>query len=650
MVGAIHQLDLDVHHRVAAEDSRRRGVADAGLHRAHELPGDDPPRDLLDEDDAVGHGEVLGLGLGLRDAADVDDHVAVLAAPARLLDELPMDVVGHAGDRLPVAHSGRADPDPDLAVPHELVLDDLQVQLAHSLDDRLAGLLVVGEPKRGILAVDDRERLAELLLVVVREGLDRQGDHRLREGHALEDDPVLRIAERVAGEGVLEPGHRDDLARFEPVEWLTGLGVHLVDAGEDLLLVVAGVEHPATLVEPPGVDADVREVAVGVRDDLEHERGEGSVSAVGPGEPLLGPAGVDALDLGHLRRVGQVLDHAVEQALDADVPQGRPAEDRAAPQLDRAPAKRPLDLLRGERVLVDDVLLGEAVVEVGRLLDEPVPPPLGRLPQVRGDLPLLDPGAELAGVEVVRLHLDQIDDAFEGVAEADRQLDGDRVGPEPVADRVEAEVEVRADLVHLVDEADARHAIPVGLPPDGFGLGLDAFLGIEHRHHAVEHAKRSLHLDGEVDVAGGVDQVDLVGPPAKLPWAARGCGLDRDAPLLLLLEEVHGGGALVHLADLVAAAGVVEDALRHRGLARVDVGTDADVADGGEIGGHGRSLLPEPAGAGRGRMASRGRSPASPIEARLVIDRFACPVHARPWGGGLRSRRLGPSCAGPVGT
>src|SRR6478735_65964 len=36
--------------------------------------------------------------------------------------------------------------------------------------------------------------------------------------------------------------------------------------------------------------------------------------------------------------------------------------------------------------------------------------------------------------------------------------------------------------------------------------------------------------------------------------------------------------AVVHLADLVGAAGVVEDALGRRRLARVDVGHDSDVA------------------------------------------------------------------------
>jgi hypothetical protein len=63
-------------------------------------------------------------------------------------------------------------------------------------------------------------------------------------------------------------------------------------------------------------------------------------------------------------------------------------------------------------------------------------------------------------------------------------------------------------LVHLVDEADARNVVLVGLTPDGLGLRLDAGDAVEHGDRAVEHAQRALDLDGEVDVAGRVDDVD----------------------------------------------------------------------------------------------------------------------------------------------
>ena len=118
------------------------------------------------------------------------------------------------------------------------------------------------------------------------------------------------------------------------------------------------------------------------------------------------------------------------------------------------------------------------------------------------------------------------------------------------------------------------HVVLVGLAPHGLGLRLDAGDAVEHGDGAVEHAQRALDLDGEVDVAGRVDDVDAV----VVPEAGGGGRRDGDAALLLLDHPVHRGRALVDLTDLVGLAGVVEDALGRRGLARVDVGHDADVA------------------------------------------------------------------------
>jgi hypothetical protein len=74
-------------------------------------------------------------------------------------------------------------------------------------------------------------------------------------------------------------------------------------------------------------------------------------------------------------------------------------------------------------------------------------------------------------------------------------------------------------------------------------------------------------------VAGRVNQVDaMIGPETR-----RGGGGDGDPPLLLLLHPVHGGGAFMHLADLVDLLGVEEDPLGHGGLTGIDVRDDPDV-------------------------------------------------------------------------
>ena len=143
---------------------------------------------------------------------------------------------------------------------------------------------------------------------------------------------------------------------------------------------------------------------------------------------------------------------------------------------------------------------------------------------------------------------------------------------------VDAAVVLGADPVHLVDERDARHVVAVSLAPDGLALRLDAGDGVEHGDGTVEHAQAALHLDGEVDVARGVDDVDAM----VTPEAGGGGGGDGDSPLLLLLHPVHRGGALVDLADLVVDAGIEKDALGRGGFARVDMRHDPDVSGGAQ--------------------------------------------------------------------
>ena len=214
------------------------------------------------------------------------------------------------------------------------------------------------------------------------------------------------------------------------------------------------------------------------------------------------------------------------------------------------------------------------VVELHDELDELLAVLLRLGLEVLGDVHNLELGAELLAAPHDRLHRDEVDDALELVLGADGQLDDRGRRAEVLDDHVDAVVEVGAEAVHLVHEADARHLVLVGLAPDRLGLRLDARHGVEHGDGAVEHAQRALDLEREVDVAGRVDDVDAV----AVPLARRRRRRDRDAALLLLDHPVHRRRALVHLADLVRLAGVVEDALRRRRLAGVDVRHDADVA------------------------------------------------------------------------
>ena len=104
---------------------------------------------------------------------------------------------------------------------------------------------------------------------------------------------------------------------------------------------------------------------------------------------------------------------------------------------------------------------------------------------------------------------------------ADRQLHRHRVGAQARLQLLDDLVEVGAGAVHLVDEREARHRVLVGLAPHGLGLRLHAADRAQHEHGAVEHAQRTLDFDGEVDVPGGVDDVEAVLLEATCPCPSR---------------------------------------------------------------------------------------------------------------------------------
>src|SRR5205823_12630855 len=123
------------------------------------------------------------------------------------------------------------------------------------------------------------------------------------------------------------------------------------------------------------------------------------------------------------------------------------------------------------------------------------------------------------------------------------------LGAEPVTHHLDHVVEVGPNSVHLVHERDAWHIVLVRLTPHRLRLRLHAAHGAEHGDRAVEHAQRTLHLDGEIDVTRSIDDVDSV----IAPLAGGGGGGDGDAAFPLLLHPVHRGGAFVHLTHAVDA-------------------------------------------------------------------------------------------------
>ena len=147
-------------------------------------------------------------------------------------------------DGLAVGDLRLADVGLDVELAAHAVDQDVQVELAHAGDDRLAGLLVGADLEGRVLLGEALDRGAQLLLVALGLGLDRDLDHRGRERHRLEDRPGCCRSHSVSPVVV---SLRPMTATIWPAptrrDLLTLVGVHLVDLADPLLAALGAVEH-----------------------------------------------------------------------------------------------------------------------------------------------------------------------------------------------------------------------------------------------------------------------------------------------------------------------------------------------------------------------------------------------------------------------
>ena len=131
--------------------------------------------------------------------------------------------------------------------------------------------------------------------------------------------------------------------------------------------------------------------------------------------------------------------------------------------------------------------------------------------------------------------------------------------------------------VHLVEDrndldAEVERGVAVG-----DGLRLDALARIDDEERAFARRQRPADFVREVDVAGRVDQVQLVGATvASDVFERRGLRLDGDAALALDFHRVEH--LRFHL-PVGEAAAALDQAIGEGRFAMVDVGDDRKIAD-----------------------------------------------------------------------
>jgi hypothetical protein len=186
------------------------------------------------------------------------------------------------------------------------------VKLSHAGDDGLAGLRVRAHAERGILLGKLRERSAQLVLLGLGLGLDRDVDHGIREDHRFEEHGRVLGTEGVAGCRVLEADGRNDVAGVDGIAVFAVIRVHLEKATDAFLVILGRVQDVGTCAHGAGVDTEVGQLAYErVGHDLEGESGERRLRIRGTLHLLAGLE-ILALDSRDVERRRQVVENGVQ--------------------------------------------------------------------------------------------------------------------------------------------------------------------------------------------------------------------------------------------------------------------------------------------------------------------------------------------------
>lgn len=162
------------------------------------------------------------------------------------------------------------------------------------------------------------------------------------------------------------------------------------------------------------------------------------------------------------------------------------------------------------------------------------------------------------GVPVDCLHGDEINDSAKpigvgGWAGADRNLEGQRCGGETFANLSQHAIVPCADTVQLVNKANPRHPVLVGLPPHSLALRFHSLDSTEDHDGSVEDSQAAFDFSREVDVTWGINDVD----GGTLPAARDSSGVNGDTALSLFGVEVSLRSAFVDVSHPMRGASVV---------------------------------------------------------------------------------------------
>ena len=274
--------------------------------------------------------------------------MAVLTAPARLLDQLPF-AIGGSKNGFFVSDLRLARVRFDLEFTHHAIADDFEVKFAHAGDDGLARFLVGEDAEGRVFLGQALEGDAHLFLVDLGLRLDGHGDDRFGEGRWLEKNRVVFVAKRIACGDVADADDRGDVARVTGVDILALVRLNLDEATDALTLAGAGVIDGIAFTNDAGIDAEENEFSDElIGPEFEGQRGELRVVGGGNFDDSLVVFRIHAGSERDVEGGRKVVDDGVEKILNAFVLESGAAGDGDEFVCDSGAADSLLELIAGD--------------------------------------------------------------------------------------------------------------------------------------------------------------------------------------------------------------------------------------------------------------------------------------------------------------
>ena len=396
---------------------------------------------------------------------------------------------------------------------------------------------------RRVFLLQPVDRRAELVLIGPCLGLDRVGEHRLREGERGHPQGGSGLTQQVARRGFLQLRHGAHVTGPQFGHVRLRLALQDQQVSESLGRVAGDVVHGSIGGEGARDDPQHRDAArERIRQRLPDHRDVGSRGGRGD----LHLAGVRAD--GHERPLdggGNVAHQRVEQRLETNCAQSGRADQREEAPAERGIPQSLFELFLGQGARLEEHL-HQAVVGLGHHLDERGARLVGGLRQLRRHVGLGYGAAAVVG-ERDGAHPHQIDDAREGALLADGNLDGNDGAGARVPQALERSREARALAVEAAQRDQTWQAARFGGCPHGFGLDLGAVDGVRHDENGFHHAHGGPGLGQEAADAGRIDDVDLGAEPFGVRQAGREGMLAGDG----FVFEVGDGRPVIHASQPV---------------------------------------------------------------------------------------------------